>query len=131
MRNTSGLRRDGSPGHKGAGGRPPDWLKSKCAKIVEDKKLIEFLGDVAGGEPFVEKTAMVDSGKVFEKIVVSADLKDRIKAVEILIERAWGRAPQAVEVGGKDGGPIQLQPVIVDLSDLTAADLKKLAGMNV
>lgn len=91
---TVGLKK-GNPGNKG-GGRPPDWLKAKCQDIVKNKKLIEFLAAVAGGEPFIEKVSIVDSGKAFEKTIHSADVKDRLKALEMLFDRGWGKAAQAI-----------------------------------
>lgn len=66
----TGGRREGS-------GAPTNWLKEKCRKIISDKKLLEFLGDVASGEPFV-----------------GADVKDRLRAVEMLLDRGFGRPPQ-------------------------------------
>lgn len=93
-------------GTKSPGSGPkPEWLKTKCQKIVEDKELIEFLAAVASGEPFVEKCAIMNpdgnKGKVFEKTRESADVKDRLKAVEMLMDRGWGKPAQAVEVSGE------------------------------
>ena len=59
-------------GHRGGGGRPPDWLKAKCQKIVDREKLVEFLGRVGGG-------------------VVDCEVKDRLRAIEILMDRGWGK----------------------------------------
>lgn len=43
--------------------------------------------------------------------VVLAVMRDpshpkRLDAAQLMIERAWGRAPQNIEVTGADGGPI-------------------------
>ena len=31
---------------------------------------------------------------------------DRLKAVEILLNRGWGKAPQQLDVSSADGGPV-------------------------
>ena len=31
---------------------------------------------------------------------------DRLKAVEILMDRGWGKAPQQLDVSSADGGPV-------------------------
>lgn len=81
----------GNPGNKG-GGRKPDWLKAKCAKIIEDNALIEFLGDVASGEN-VEAVVSID-GK--NSLKVPAKVKDRLAATEMLLDRGFGKVPQVV-----------------------------------
>lgn len=87
-------------GKEGAGGRPPDWLKEMCKKIVEEKKIVEFLGDVASGAP-VRMALAVGDEKPVEGTKVSADIKDRIKATEILLDRGFGKAPQDVNLNGE------------------------------
>jgi len=94
--NPQNFRRDGSPGHRGAGGRPPDWLKKKCCSLVEKKKLIEFLAAVAAGDPFIEKTRISGSGDI-ENVRGSADVKDRLRAVEMLLDRGWGKSVQVMD----------------------------------
>ena len=95
-------------GHRANAGRKPDWLKDKCQAIIKDKKLIEFLADVAAGEPFIEKFAIVDSKTTpIEKMRQSADVKDRLKAVEMLLDRGFGKAIQVLS-GDPDNPPILL-----------------------
>lgn len=108
--NPQNLRRDGNPGHKGAGGRPPDWLKEKCKKIVQDKKLVEFLADVASGEK-INKTDVYDlTGKKVGESESSAAPKDRIHATEILLDRGFGKAVQPI--GDKDDGLADLGKIL-------------------
>ena len=77
-----------SVGNKG-GGRPPEWLAAQCREIIEKKKLIPWLGRVAAGEEPM------------------AEMKDRIKAYELLCDRAWGKAAQPIEgIGGEGIGVI-------------------------
>jgi hypothetical protein len=91
-----GGRRDGS-------GRKADWLQKECAGIVEKRNLLIFLGDVADGKP-VKQSVAID-GKMAEA-KVSADVKDRLRALDMLLDRGWGKAPQSVEVSGELTGRI-------------------------
>lgn len=107
----------GTKGNAG-GGRKPDWLKDQCRSIVKDKKLIKFLGDVASGEPFVEKTSVIEGenkGITIEKMVHSAEVKDRLRAVEMLLDRGWGKAPQSFADG--DGNKITPAVLIIPMQD--------------
>lgn len=84
------LRR-GNPGNKG-GGRKPDWLKAKCQGIIADLKLIEFLGQVASGKDVDQR--INENG---ECLKVPADVKDRLKALDMLLDRGFGKPLQQVE----------------------------------
>lgn len=74
-------------------GRTPDWLKAKCQEIVDKAKVIEFLADVVNGVD-VEQAV----GGEGEVIRVPAAVRDRIKAAEILLDRAFGKAGQPLDV---------------------------------
>ncbi len=80
-------------------GRTPDWLKEKCKQIVDKRKLVEFLGKVAGGEN--TEQVVTDQG---ETLSVPAPIKDRIKATEILLDRGFGKVSQPLEHSGEVGG---------------------------
>lgn len=75
---------------KGAG-RKPEWLKEKCQKLLEDNKLYEFLSDVAKGETFTMP------GGEDGTILSPAPIRDRLKAVEIIMDRAFGKSIQPVD----------------------------------
>ena len=47
-----------------------------------------------------------------EKIVMIPDYKARIAAVEKLLDRAYGKPGQALELTGKDGNPIEVDPLV-------------------
>lgn len=89
------------PGHNGGAkggprpnsGRPPEWLRAKCQGIVEDKELIAFLGKVADGGD--AEQVVTDKG---EAIPVPAAIKERLRAIEMLLDRGWGRSMQPMEV---------------------------------
>lgn len=98
-------------GAREGAGRPSNWLKAKCTKIIKNKKLIEFLGDVASGKPFIHKVALVAGTKeVFQKTIDSADVKDRLKALEMLLDRGFGKAAQAIS--NPDGSAVEGMVII-------------------
>ncbi len=63
------------------------------------------------------REAIVMLAELMEK---SEDERTRIAAAKELLDRAYGRAPQAVEHAGKDGGAIKLE----DVSQMTDEQLK-------
>lgn len=99
------LKPGGVVGNKGGSGRPPEWLKAKCAKIIDRKKVVEFLGEVVGGED-VETVISFDSKGKKVRTKVPADVRDRIRAAEILLERGFGKV--ALPVGDGDDGLARL-----------------------
>jgi hypothetical protein len=49
-------------------------------------------------------------------LAASDDERIVLDTLKYLTDRAYGKAPQALEVGGKDGGPIEMvKRVIADL----------------
>lgn len=42
----------------------------------------------------------------------------RIRAAEVLLDRAWGKPAQSVEVTGKEGGPIEYQQAREELASI-------------
>ena len=73
------------------------WLSSECKKIIDEKKLIHFLADVASGDFLIEKLCETKGGR-FELRPMPAELKDRLRAVEILLDRGYGKALQEIEM---------------------------------
>lgn len=79
---------------KGAG-RKPDWLKAKCANLIDRHKLIHFIVAVANGtetEPHVTK-----DGEVIE---CAASIHDRLRAVDMLLDRGYGKPMQSTTIDG-------------------------------
>jgi len=87
----------GKFGNKGGTGRPPEWLRSKCQYIVDREQLVEFLGRVASGDDVDQ--VINQNG---ECLKVPASVKDRIKAVELLLDRGFGKAAETIKVGFDD-----------------------------
>ena len=73
----------GRGGYREGSGRSPDWLKEKCKEIVDKKNIVEFIGNVAAG------------------MIKDADVKDRLRASEMLLDRAWGKPVQSVDHSGE------------------------------
>lgn len=95
---THGGKREGA-------GRKPDWLKTKCAGLVDRNKLLEFVARVASGEE--TQTVVIKSGPQNSSTEeIPCDTKDRLHAVEMLLERGYGKPAQALEMSGPGGGPI-------------------------
>jgi hypothetical protein len=47
----------------------------------------------------------VDQIKAWQDLIASKDEKIRLQSLTFLTERAWGRAPTTVQLGGIEGGP--------------------------
>lgn len=82
---THGGRRDGS-------GRKPDWLKERCKKLIDSKKLLEYVARVAAGEETEDRTTK--DGDVFQ---VGVSTHDRLTAFSLLMDRGFGKPIQALE----------------------------------
>jgi hypothetical protein len=67
-------------------GRKPDWLKEKCQTIIDREELIDLLGRVARGDDMEQ--VVTDNGEVLQ---VPASIKDRLKAIEMLLTRGFGK----------------------------------------
>jgi len=77
-------------------GRSPDWLKTRCEEIFEKRNLVEFLGQVAGGDE-VDFTVTSDGSIVRH----AANIKARLQAIEMLKDWRWGKATQDVRHSGE------------------------------
>ena len=85
------MERDGKgrflKGHKSNGGRPKGLAELVRSRTRDGAELVEFFLKVFKGE----------EGEEF---------KHRIEAAEWLADRGFGKAIQAHEVTGEDGGPL-------------------------
>lgn len=101
---THGGKREGA-------GRKPDWLRDQCKKLVDRHQLLEFLANVAAG--IETQQVVVKSGPHNSDIEeIPCDTKDRLHAVEMLLDRGYGKAPQSIEMSGPGGGPITWKIVV-------------------
>ena len=93
----------GKKGNKG-GGRTPEALKILCKNILEKRKLIEKLGDIASGDPIVP--ALGAFGPIKDKkgnqVYVAAPIKTQVEAIFGLMDRGYGKPTQQVESSSFD-----------------------------
>lgn len=110
-----------APGGKREGaGRTPSWFREQCQKAIEEAKGIEFARDVLAGKDFPQLAT--GEGEV---IPLPPALKERIKALEWLTERGYGKPEQPIT--GPDGESLNLLPTDA-VSALTDALRARVAG---
>lgn len=108
------MPRGAAPGER-RGGR----AKGTPNKLTAD---IKALAQVHG------KDAIDTLAKIMKNI--AAPEAARISAAKELIDRGYGRAIQAVELSGQDGGPIQSRTSF-DLKSLTTEQLRALSSIRI
>src|SRR5688572_16077591 len=103
----------GRPWQKGQSGNPggrPKGLASTFQKLAgkDGEKLAAMLWAVIEGD----EEALGQLG--YE----APSNRERLQAIEIFLDRGWGRAPQSVELTGAEGGPVvtRIERVIVPVS---------------
>ena len=79
-------------------GRTPDWLKVEASKIGDPLEVIRFYWNVARGEEMEQ--VVTDAG---ESISTPAQVKDRLKAGELYLDRVVGKVTQPMEHSGDIG----------------------------
>lgn len=88
----------GRPFAKGQSGNPggrPKGVAAMVAALTHDgSEMLEFLVGVMRDKKAAER--------------------DRLKAVELLMDRRWGKPQQQVEVSGLEGGPIVIEEQLGD-----------------
>jgi hypothetical protein len=91
---------------KGQSGNPggrPAGVATMRARIYAEcgddaKKLVEALVLVGTGT----------QAAIRKKFGAKAAIKERVAAISELLDRGWGKAPQSIEIDGKDGKPIRV-----------------------
>lgn len=91
-------------GHGGArpnSGRPTAEFLRRAAEIGDPIKILQLYWDVATGKDMEQ--VVTDAG---ESIATPAQVKDRLKAGELYLDRVIGKVPQGVEVSDPNGDPL-------------------------
>lgn len=102
---------EGAAGGKRKGaGRKPDWFKAKCQEIGTSDNALKFLQSVINGDAVEEKKIFVEGGSPVT-VWESASVDARVRAWNSVMDRGFGKPVQAMELGGKDGGPLTIQVV--------------------
>jgi len=95
--NTSGLIRY----KKGQSGNP----KGRPRILPElDKLLADVLGEEKDG---------IEAAKAILMALRAKATKGDVRAAEVLLDRAYGKAKEKIELTGKDGGPVDIKGMIV------------------
>jgi hypothetical protein len=103
----------GRPFKKGVspnpGGRPKTPLAVRVIEIdvrryarESGREAVDTLMEVMRGKLIVD----VGTPEEPKPVIVPVGAATRLAAAEALLDRGYGRPPQAVEIAGKDGGPI-------------------------
>jgi len=86
---------------KGESGNP----NGRPRKLPEiDKLMADVLGEEKDG---------IEAAKAILMALRSRATKGDVKAAEVLLDRAYGKAKQDLQVTGKDGGPLQITGITV------------------
>mgnify|MGYP001608311603 CR=1 FL=1 len=72
-----------------------DWLQKKAQEIFEKHKLMEYLGDVAGGSKIEYK----HNPMTMKFELMPADTNHRLKAIEMLRDTGFGKPAQMIDAG--------------------------------
>lgn len=75
-------------------GRRPDWFRERCADILGEYELVEFVGRVAAGK---EKEQRYIAG---ELVNIACETRDRLTAFKMLAEWGVGKPVQYVQQSG-------------------------------
>lgn len=97
MANVKNLRpgKNNRGGKRPGSGRPPDWLKEKCQSAVDKNALIDLITRIATGEETEQH--ITKDGDVVD---VAPSAMVRLRAIEMLLDRGYGKPTQALEHSG-------------------------------
>lgn len=97
---------EGLGGKREGSGRPVEWFREECRRIIERGEILKFLQDVATGKDVEQR--INDNGEVLK---IPADVRDRMKASEMLMDRGLGKPVQQLEHSGEiEGRMIIVRP---------------------
>jgi hypothetical protein len=101
----------GTGGKREGSGRKPSEFLAKCRELAGSKEFLSWAADVLSGEPVETKATMTGVVKV------PASTGDRVYLWEKLAAYGFGKPMQAVELSGKDGGPITIAELVAKNAD--------------
>lgn len=113
----NGVKRANGGRREGAG-RKPDWLKLTCQKILDKDKLLQYLAGVAAGREIEQQVVVVRDGRDShtEVVDVRCSTKDRLRALEMILERGWGKPAQPVELDAE----MKFQPFNITIREIAS-----------
>lgn len=95
----------GTGGKREGSGRKPSEFLAKCRELAGSKKFLGWADDVLAGKPVEKKATMAGV------VEVPASVGDRVYLWEKLAAYGFGKPMQAVELSGKDGGPLSVSVI--------------------
>ena len=98
-------------GARKGSGKPPDWLRIKCQRLISDKKIVERLASIAAGE-LMDTTTLMDC----RLIPVPAPMQAQVKAAQELLDRGFGKPVQSI-MPVDDKGKFTPYSLIVKIDD--------------
>lgn len=118
----------GNPGGPGGArpgaGRPSNAIRGYCQGIVERKKLVERLSEIAEGADIPQP---ISNGEV---IPIPAPVAEQRKAISDLIDRAYGKPEQSVVANvTTEGSRPDAAQVIASIQAIEAA-LRSIEGRS-
>lgn len=105
-------RRNNIGGPRPGSGRPPNWYKRECEKLIQKHGLLPRLAKMGAGHAIPIQTTVWEDGKKRkdgttgpkkQKLVTerhAAKFDTQIYATDKLMERAWGKPRQEIEHSG-------------------------------
>lgn len=103
-------------------GPDPLWIKHQCENIVSKYGLVNFLGEIASGGPLTCKRKI--DGKTVVIQLPEPDIKDRMRAIDMLLDRAFGKPTQSHDVEENLGN------LLVTLAERLSASRKRANESN-
>lgn len=85
-------------GAREGSGHPSDWLRSYCQDAIKKHKLFNFLVEVAKGEYTHYEFDSKGKKRAMKRC---AEVKDRMKALEMISDRGFGKPVQDIELKGE------------------------------
>lgn len=89
---------NGCPPGRHRKGRPSNYLKAKCQKLLDHPAVFKFLRDVVTGNKKADFTISI-SGEI---VPIPPRARLRLDAIHDLMDRGYGLPTQSVELSGLD-----------------------------
>jgi hypothetical protein len=96
---------NGHGGPRPNSGRPTTEFLERARQIGDPIEILQLYWDVATGKDMEQ--VVTDAGV---SIATPAQVKDRLKAGELYLDRILGKVPQGMEVSGADGSEFSAFP---------------------
>lgn len=117
----------GNPGGPGGArpgaGRPSEHLREMCQELISKRSLVERLAKFGSGDRIQQ--VVTDQG---EEIPVPATAVVQVKAIEILLDRAYGKPDQSINTNiTQDGQRPDIAQLLGSIREITET-LERLNG---